>query len=84
MPIPDEFKIAPDFAICDYCGESYADTAENMRRVLIEKDGDRRVFVACVHCIAKAKTEPAYEEYITNKTFNEKLGRRFKNVNISP
>lgn len=76
MPIPDEFKIAPDFTICEYCGKSYADTAENMHRVLIEKDGDRRVFAACVHCIAKAKTEPAYEEYMTNKTFSEKLGRR--------
>lgn len=79
MPIPDEFKIAPDFAKCEYCRKSYADTAENMHRILIEKDGERRIFEACVHCIAKAKTDAAYDEYMTKKTFNEKLGRELKN-----
>ena len=78
MPIPDEFKIAPDFTICEYCGKSYADTDENLHRVLIEKDGECRIYEACVHCIAKAKTNAAYEEYMTNKTFSEKLGRRLK------
>lgn len=78
MPIPDEFKIAPDYTICVYCGKSYADTDENLHRVLIEKDGERRIYEACVHCIAKAKTNAAYEEYMTNKTFSEKLGRRLK------
>ena len=43
-----------------------------------KKDGERRIYVACVHCIAKAKAEPAYDEYMTNKTFDEKLGRRLK------
>ncbi len=79
MPVPDLFIIAPDFTVCEYCGKSYADTAENMHRVLIEKDGARRIFVACVHCIAKAKTDAAYDEYMTDKTFNEKLGRSLKN-----
>nr|DAR01514.1 MAG TPA: zinc finger domain protein [Caudoviricetes sp.] len=83
MPVPDIFRIAPDFTICEYCGKSYADTAENLHRVLIEKDGERRIFEACVHCIAKAKKDAAYDEYMTNKTFNEKLGRRLKNVDIS-
>ena len=78
MPAPDIFRIAPDFTICEYCGKSYADTVENMHRVLIKKDGERRIYVACVHCIAKAKAEPAYDEYMTNKTFDEKLGRRLK------
>lgn len=78
MPIPEEFKIAPDYTICVYCGKSYADTDENLHRVLIEKDGERRIYEACVHCIAKAKTNAAYEEYMTNKTFSEKLGRRLK------
>lgn len=79
MPIPDKFEIAPDFAICVYCGKSYPDTAENMHPILIEKDGERRIFESCVHCITKAKTNAAYDEYMTNKTFNEKLGRRLKN-----
>lgn len=78
MTEPDLFIIAPDFTVCEYCGKSYADTAENMHRVLIEKDGARRIYVACVRCIAKAKAEPDYDEYMTNKTFNEKLGRRLK------
>lgn len=79
MPVPDLFIIAPDFIVCEYCGKSYADTAENMHRVLIEKDGARRIHKACVHCIARAKTEPDYDEYMTNKAFSEKLGRRLKN-----
>ena len=78
MPTPDEFTIAPDFTLCEYCGKTYADTAENMHLVLIEKDGARRIFEACVHCIARAKAEPAYDEYMTNKTFSENLGRRLK------
>ena len=78
MPVPDTFIIAPDFTVCEYCGKSYADTAENMHRVQIEKDGARRIFVACVHCIAKAKIDAAYDEYMTDKTFNEKLGRKLK------
>lgn len=78
MPVPDIFNIAPDFAVCMYCGKSYADTVENIHRVLIEKDGERRIFEACVHCIAKAKENSVYDEYMTNKTFNEKLGRRLK------
>lgn len=78
MPVPDLFIIASDFTVCEYCGKSYADTAENMHRVLIEKNGERRIYTACVHCIVKAKTDAAYDEYMTNKTFNEKLGRRLK------
>lgn len=30
MPEPDEFIIAPDFTVCEYCGKSYEDTVENM------------------------------------------------------
>ena len=80
MPVPDEFKIAPDFTVCEYCGKAYEDTVENMHRVLIEKNGDRRVFEACVHCIAKAKSDEKYDEYMTNKTFSEKLGRRLASL----
>ena len=79
MPTPDEFIIAPDFALCEYCGKTYPDTVENMHRVLIEKDGKRRIFKACVHCIAKAKNDKKYDDYMTEKTFNEKLGRQLKN-----
>lgn len=78
MPVPDLFIIAPDFTVCEYCGKPYEDTSENMHRVLIEKDGARRIFFACVHCIAKAETDAAYDEYMTDKTFNEQLGRRLK------
>lgn len=78
MPVPDEFKIAPDFAKCEYCGKSYPDTAENMHRVLITQGNARRIFEACVHCIQKAKSDEKYDEYMTNKTFNEKLGRKLK------
>lgn len=82
MPVPDEFKIASDFTVCEYCGKTYADTTENMHRVLITQGKARRVFVACVHCIVKAKTDAAYDEYMTNKTFNEKLGRELKTEHI--
>lgn len=78
MPVPDTFTIAPDFTVCEYCGKSYVDTAENMHRILVERNNERRIFVACVHCIAKAKAEPDYDEYMTDKTFNEQLGRRLK------
>ena len=77
MPTPDEFIIAPDFALCVYCGKTYPDTVENMHRVLIEKDGKRRIYEACVHCIAKS--DKKYDDYMTEKTFNEKLGRQLKN-----
>lgn len=78
MPVPDEFIIAPDFTACVYCGKTYADTAENMHRVMIEKDGARRIYKACVHCIARAKAEPEFEEFMTEKTFSENLGRKLK------
>lgn len=78
MPVPDIFQIAPDFTLCVYCGKTYEDTVENMHRVLIEKDGEFRIYEACVHCIKKAKEDPAYDEYMTNKTFEEKLGRQLK------
>lgn len=51
MPVPDTFIIAPDFTVCEYCEKSYADTAENMHRVMIEKDGARRIHTACVHLL---------------------------------
>ncbi len=78
MPVPDEFIIAPDFTICEYCGKSYADTNENIHRVLIGNNGEERVFVACIHCIEKAKIDKDYENYMTEKTFKEKLGRLLK------
>lgn len=78
MPVPDEFKIAPDFTVCEYCGKSYEDTVENMHRIRVEKNGEYRIFCACVNCISKAKSDEKYDEYMTNKTFSEKLGRRLK------
>lgn len=80
MPVPDIFQIAPDFTCCEYCGKSYAYTPENIHRVLIEKNKEKRIFIACVHCIQKAKDNPDYDEYITNKTFDEKLGRLLKSL----
>lgn len=78
MPASDIFKIAPDFVLCVYCNHGYEDTEENIHRILVEKNGVKRVYVACVHCIKKAKKDPAYDEYMTNKTFEEKLGRQLK------
>ena len=78
MPVPDIFQIAPDFTVCEYCNNHYEDTEENMHRICVTKDGIRRIFVACIHCIKKAKEDPAYDEYMTNKTFEEKLGRQLK------
>lgn len=78
MPIPDIFTIAPDFAVCEYCGKSYPDTTENMHRIKVEKDRQKRIYCACVHCIEKAGKDKAYDDYMTEKTFNEKLGRQIK------
>ena len=78
MPVPDIFQIAPDFILCVYCDKSYPDTEENIHRILVEKDGVKRMYCACVHCIKKAKEDPSYDEYMTNKTFEEKLGRQLK------
>lgn len=78
MPVPDLLIIAPDFTVCEFCGKSYADTAENMHRILVGHNGEERVFEACIHCIEKARTNRDYENYMTEKTFNEKLGRRLK------
>lgn len=75
MPVPDEFKIAPDFTVCEYCNKSYEDTTENMHLINIEKDRAARIFHACVHCIKKAQEDKSYDDYMTEKTFNEKLGR---------
>lgn len=81
MPVPDIFVIAPDFALCVYCGKTYPDTIENMHRIKVEKDGKKRIYEACVHCIERAKNDRAYEDYMTDKTFNEKLGRQIKENN---
>lgn len=78
MPVPNIFTIAPGFVLCVYCGKLYVDTLANTHNILVEKDGERRIFTACVHCITKAKESPAYDDYMTNKTFDEKLGRRLK------
>lgn len=78
MPVPDEFNIAPDFTVCVYCNKSYADTEENIHKILVEKDGMKRVYIACVHCILKAKNDKYYDEYMTNKTFGERLGRQIR------
>lgn len=37
MPVPDMFTIAPDFTVCEYCNKTYADTADNMHRIKVEK-----------------------------------------------
>lgn len=79
MPVPDYFPIAPDFVLCVYCNHCFEDTEKNIHSILVEKNGERRVYIACVHCIKKAKEDPAYDKYMTNKTFEEKLGRRLKN-----
>ncbi len=81
MPVPDIFVIAPDFALCVYCGKTYPDTIENMHRIKVEKDGKKRIYEACVHCIEKASKDKAYDDYMTDKTFNEKLGRQIKEKN---
>lgn len=41
MPVPDMFTIAPDFTVCEYCNKTYADTADNMHRIKVEKGGSR-------------------------------------------
>ena len=79
MPTPDEFIIAPDFTECVYCGKCYPDTAENIHRIRVEKNGERRIYIACVNCIERANRDEKYDEYMTNKTFSEKLGRKQKN-----
>ena len=81
MPVPNMFTIAPDFTVCEYCNKTYADTADNMHRIKVEKGGKSRIYVACVHCIERAKNDRAYEDYMTDKTFNEKLGRQIKEKN---
>lgn len=80
MPVPDEFIIAPDFTVCEYCGKSYEDTVENMHPIRVEKNGEYRIFCACVNCITKAKSDEKYDEYMTNKTFSEKLGRKLASL----
>ena len=49
-----------------------------MHRIKVEKDGKKRIYEACVHCIEKASKDKAYDDYMTDKTFNEKLGRQLK------
>lgn len=78
MPVPDMFTIAPDFTECVYCGKCYPDTVENIHRIRVEKNGERRIYIACVNCIERAKSDKAYEDYMTDKTFAEKLGRQFR------
>lgn len=75
MPIPDEFNLAPDFTVCEYCGKSYPDTTDNMHLIKVERNGEERIFVACVSCIRKAEVDKTYDDYMTDKTFTEKLGR---------
>ncbi len=43
MPVPDMFTIAPDFTLCEYCNKTYADTADNMHRIKVEKGGKSRI-----------------------------------------
>ena len=55
-------------------------TVGNMHRIKVEKGRKSRIYVACVHCIERAKNDRAYEDYMTDKTFNEKLGRQIKEI----
>lgn len=80
MPRTDTFNIAADFALCEYCGKTYADTGENFHRIKIGRDGKSRIYIACVNCIEKAKNDKAYDDYMTDKTFSDCLGRLVKNT----
>lgn len=76
MPVPDEFKIAPDFFQCPWCLKDYPDT-ELMhgffRKNIADKTG--RVYYICKNCFKRAQTDKKFDEEITAKVFKERLGR---------
>ena len=76
MPVPDTFVIAPDFFQCPFCLKDYPDT--ECKHVLFRiNDTDKvgRYYICCKKCFNKANIDKRYDNTITNRVFNEKLGR---------
>ena len=81
MPVPDEFVIAPDFGLCEICEKDYPDN--KFVHVAVDNDlsgeeHEKRWLTICAYCREKCRTDSKYEEYVTDKVFKLKLGRRLK------
>ena len=81
MPVPDEFVLAPDFGLCEICGQTKPDT--DFCPVIINNDkpgeeNEKRWYEICKDCRERARTDKDYERYITEKVFAMKLGRRVR------
>lgn len=76
MPVPDTFVIAPDFFQCPFCMKDYPDTDMKhgfFRKNITDKEG--RVYYICKTCFNKAQSDEKFDKKITDKVFNENLGR---------
>lgn len=78
MPVPDEFVLAPDFRLCEICGQTKPDT--DFCPVIINNDkpgeeNEKRLYSICSECRERCRNEPAFEKYVTEKVFKLKLGR---------
>lgn len=79
MPVPDEFKIAPDFFVCEFCNKGYPDT-ERRTALFRIKDTDNvgRAYYICNTCFQKAQDDKSFDDEITAKVFRENLGRKVR------
>lgn len=83
MPVPDMQTRFRDFQACEFCGKSYTDDKFKMVLIDNEKDGsenEKRIYVMCIYCCEKCKTDPTFEKEVTEKVINQKLGRIVKKI----
>ena len=78
MPVPDEFVLAPDFGLCEICGQTKPDT--DFCPVVVNNDkpgeeNEKRWCEICKDCRERCRNEPAFEKYVTEKVFKLRLGR---------
>ena len=82
MPVPDEFNLCDDYMLCEICNKDYP--LSTFKHVAVTDDlkengeQEKRYCVICSGCREKCRTNPLYEQFVTEKVFNLKLGRRIK------
>ena len=85
MPVPDEFTLCDDYMFCEICEKDYplstfkhVAVTNGMKGAFENEESEIRYCAICSECREKCKASPAYEQFVTEKVFNLKLGRRIR------
>lgn len=73
MPVPDVFVHSQDWCHCEMCEK---DRRMPFDSAVVSKRGTgRRLCSMCHDCRERCGKDKDYEEYVTDKVFERKLGR---------